>query len=709
MFRVVLFFLLWFSFTLNGQPGFREGKRQNSFVAVSAGCSVHLSDAGISCVYYSFEEHQVTVSRIDIAVHSPVYFPGDIVGQLKFDDTVKSIFSNVVVKDGPFVHSLSLNKEGAAEIRLDENLIGLMINGAYALVERDGKVYFLGKDILYPAPFSDGNLEQIASLQLNIPFIKTDGTNARWSTFSGGTVNEELLAIRSNDGLVYVCGSTQSSDLPASPGSYQDTLGGYYDGYISCYGRNGLKKWTTYIGGTGLDIANSLTIDPSGNCIAGGYTNSPDFPRVNSVQGIKGSYDGFIVKIDSSGNVLHSGFWGATGADFIYALSADKFGNLFIGGGTTSQDLPVSSASAQPAHAGAIDAFAAKLGAAFETRWCTYLGGAGSEDMHAMTTDDNGNVIFCGGSYSPDFPVINAFQNFPAGGADVYIAKLDSSGAIVFSTFYGGSSHDDAFGVTCDQLNDIYITGYTPGNDLQLGNSSFQNVNKGGYDSFILKLSASGEFRNATYFGGTADDQASGITFGENKIFLCGSTFSTDIPVGSSAVQALSAGGYDGFYAVFDTSLSYVSSSYFGGNGTDMISGIAYDSLETFYLCGKSTSNQLPFFMFGDDSINSGAEDGFLSRITFTQQPNSSTEKSSFDSWLCVYPVPSSDRIIASSKGKRFVNWRISSLSGVILKNQFISSSRQLQIDIDDLPSGVYILSATDESQNVLHTRFVKD
>lgn len=683
-----------------------DNSRFGSFRIADSSSSIIVSPSTISFIYRSVPvagSRSSSVTRIDIVLESPdmiSYEQKEL--NLPFNPIQKKILP-ICTKFEMVDEGKSFSFKNSSVINIDMSSDNLCtIKGAFAMVLKDEKFYFLADDVLYPAPVSF-HVRGSEFPSLNIPLIKPE-VNQRWATFYGGSVYDDLTSVVSAGGLVYVCGSTQSNDLPVTPGTFQDTLGGYYDAILSCYTRSGVQKWSTYFGGSGLDIATSICADINGGCYVAGYTNSPDFPLVNSTQPINGSYDGFVLKFDSTGVPLYSGFFGGTGGDFIYSIAADKYGNIFFGGGTTSQDLPVSALSAQPVHGGSIDAFVARINNNYQFDWCSYLGGAGSEDMHAMTTDLAGAVIFCGGSYSPDFPTVNPFQQFPAGSADVYVCKMDSVGSIVFSTFYGGTGNDDAYGIVTDSSNSIYVTGFTPGNDLLISSNAYQQSNRGGFDSFLIKLTGTGSFSKGTYFGGTSDDQAAALAFGDGKVYLAGSTFSVDLPVDSTAIQQLSAGGYDSFYAVFDTTLNLLNASYYGGIGSETTLSISYDSVYTFYLAGKTTSDDLPFTGFGPQDSLHGGEDGFLARINYKAVPNV-TRKQLNEASTTLYPVPARDVLHIVSGA--FQHYELISSTGMIISSGRLDHGRS-SLDVSPLSQGIYAIRLHDNNNSVISRKFVK-
>ncbi|MHA1968755.1 MAG: SBBP repeat-containing protein, partial [Candidatus Hodarchaeales archaeon] len=99
----------------------------------------------------------------------------------------------------------------------------------------------------------------------------------------------------------------------------------------------------------------------------------------------------------------------------------------------------------------------------------TYIGGSEKDLIRDGEIDSEGNIIVTGQTLSPDFPVLNAFQDFFAGGdddfhtigGDAFISKFNSEGQLLWSTYLGGSDRDSGQSIGLDILNNIYIVGVT--------------------------------------------------------------------------------------------------------------------------------------------------------------------------------------------------------------------------------------------------------
>lgn len=343
-----------------------------------------------------------------------------------------------------------------------------------------------------------------------------------WTSFAGGNDVDECFGIDGDkDGNVYISGYTQSTDFPSSPGAFQTGLNANYDSYIFKFDSIGQRLWATYYGGSQNDFGYRLKVSPSGKPTLSGYTYSNDLfvsPSGVFSSTFSGLIDAFITQFDSNGNFLWGTFMGGTGGDFAISMDMDKLGFIALSGFTSSNDFPLSAGAWQSTFGGALDCFLAKFDSTGNRVWSTYMGGTNSEDAHAIKYDSFGNVIIAGDTYSTDFPIsAGAYQNFLMGGGDAFVAKFNSAGNNVWASYLGGTGNEDIEGLASDILNNIYFTGYSASTDFPVTGGAFQSTMNGVRDLTVGSFSSTGNLRWLTYAGGTAWDFGKGIIVNTNN------------------------------------------------------------------------------------------------------------------------------------------------------------------------------------------------
>jgi hypothetical protein len=166
---------------------------------------------------------------------------------------------------------------------------------------------------------------------------------------------------------------------------------------------------------------------------------------------------------------------------------------------------------------------------------------------------------------------------------------------LVYSTYLGGSSVDQASGIAVDASGNAYVTGRTVSTNFPTA-SPLQAANGGGYDTFVAKLNTAGSaLVYSTYLGGSGDDFGQGIAVDTSgNAYVTGWTFSTDFPT-ASPLQAASGGGLDAFVAKLNaTGSALVYSTYLGGSAYDFGQGIAVGASGNAYITGYTDSTNFP-------------------------------------------------------------------------------------------------------------------
>jgi hypothetical protein len=265
--------------------------------------------------------------------------------------------------------------------------------------------------------------------------------------------------------------------------------------------------YSTYLGGSGANVADAIAVDAEGNAYIVGTTSSADFPLKNPLQPAIGSDTSvFIAKLnhDGSGLVYATYLGGGNGSQAANDVKVDANGNAFVTGYTTATNFPVTSGAFQVAPAGGTDAFVAKLSASGDAlMYASYLGGRQYDTGCAIAVDDRGNAYVAGSTRSGDFPFTpGAFQrgknDSPFG---TFVAKISVDGHALEYGAYLDDSYGVA-GIAVDAAGYAYVAGST--DDLfrfPTTPGAFQT--QSGY-TFVTKLTPDGTgLAYSTRLGGT--------------------------------------------------------------------------------------------------------------------------------------------------------------------------------------------------------------
>jgi uncharacterized repeat protein (TIGR01451 family) len=256
--------------------------------------------------------------------------------------------------------------------------------------------------------------------------------------------------------------------------------------------------YSTYLGGQGIDRGSAIAVDSSGNAYAVGRTDSPDFPTRNPYQAFyKGAADAFVAVLNATGtDLVYSTFLGGSGLDVANGVAVDALGNVYVTGETASPDFPIAQGY-QTTNQGGSDGFVAQLdptGAVLV--YATYLGGRALDRGTGIALDASGTIAITGETASANFPAVNAFQAALAGGKDAFVARLDPSrqgaASLLYSSFLGGSADDGAYGIALNSAGEAWVVGQTASAaDFPTLNGVQPTFGGGPSDAFVARVSNS--------------------------------------------------------------------------------------------------------------------------------------------------------------------------------------------------------------------------
>ena len=590
--------------------------------------------------------------------------------------------------------------------------------------------------------------------------------NTYWCTYYGGSSNsEEALDSHIDDqNNLYVAGWTMSSDFPVTPGAIQSTNLGWENAVIMKFNTLRGRDWATYYGGSMNDIAYGITTDELYNVYFTGRTSSVDFPECTSCPGfyqpsLKGNYDAFIVKLKPDGTApqLWATYFGGNVFDCGYAI-AYKNPYLYVIGESVTEptpfnlDFPVKSVTGaynQLEHGdkystiSGSDVFIAKFTTDGNQVWTTFLGGEGNELPTGCAVDNNGNLFVSGGTWNigcltctpvnGKFPLCDpgggAYVHSNAGEEDAFIAKFDITGALTWSTEYGGESNDispfftteeSTKCIAVDNNGNIYTTGSTSSlffpvyPETGAYNQAVPNdINPGDWsDIYILKFTSTDNLLWSTLWGGNYYDFATAIAADPvyNRIYIAGCTYSdTLLPLkqfsGSQNYywQPNLAGFWDDFLITLNENDTLEWATYFGGADQDYIHSISVSPQlsgnTNIVLVGGSASANYPV------QDIPGTSDYFVGNLSgsmditiaeFVLLPGvTGIKEESINENLQVYPNPSSESItvcLAAYQNKHAEINIYDAVGKMVYRQKLNIVNERNNINISSLTDGLYLM-----------------
>ncbi len=325
--------------------------------------------------------------------------------------------------------------------------------------------------------------------------------------------------------------------------------------------------------------------------------------------------------------VVRTTFVGGSGDDGANSLTVNpSTGDLYLAGRTVSTDFPGTLGGAQASNAGFTDAFVARLSGDLKTlHQVTYLGGTLNEYARRVVFHSGtGEVIVMGPTGSGDFPGTSGGAQTSNAGSAYWVARLSADlTTLKQSTYFGGNG--DSGGLVSGALavdaatNDILIAGDSSATNLPGTASAAQKSSGGDFDAFVARFSSDLKtLQAATYFGGSGREAAFGLVVepASHDVLVAGYTQSSNLPGTTSGALASSAGGQDAFVARFDKNLAtIVQASYLGGTGTDTATSLVLRASGSLLVAGGTTSPDFPHTTGGAQTSRRGGSDAFVADL----------------------------------------------------------------------------------------------
>ncbi len=376
-------------------------------------------------------------------------------------------------------------------------------------------------------------------------------------------------------GNIYVAGAAEAG-FPVTAGAFQTAClaptgqsNAFFAKINPALSGSAYLLYATYLGGNDShydvrgDAATGIALDSSGNAYLTGYTTSSNFPTTSGAfQTSNGGdeFDSFVAKfnpaLSGSASLLYSTYLGGSGGDNGYdssvsnvgdmnqidgGIAVDSAGNAYVTSATTSTNFPTTTRAFQVSSGltsnggtwilAPCDAFVTKLnptGTALV--YSTYLGSGGStySGGAGIALDSNGDAYVTDWTSSTAFPTKNPLQATNKGGYDAFETTLNASGsALLFSTYLGGSSNDDGFGIAVDSAGNSYVAGGTASSNFPTTAGAYQTTAGSGFVSKITPVAVLDSFGVTGFPSSTTAGVAGTITVtpkGANGSVLTGYT-----------------------------------------------------------------------------------------------------------------------------------------------------------------------------------------
>ena len=358
----------------------------------------------------------------------------------------------------------------------------------------------------------------------------------------------------------------------------------------------GGAQWvaTTRVSNSAVNIL-AIAADNNGNVYVSGSLQSSASLGSTTLTSA-GSGDGFVAKLNNSGEWVWAKAIGGTSSDWAPGVDTDSAGNVYVSGGFQSSMTVGSTALTS---AGSNDLFIVKLDSSGNFLWANKVGGSGDENpgwMASLAVDSAGNSYVSG--QMSDSVTVNGTTLTSAGGRDLFVAKFDSSGAVVWGARAGGASGENLYGIAVDSQGSAFITGVFNG-IATFGSVTLTSNGRG--DGFVAKMNSAGVWQWAAGFGSVNNEYVQAMTLDKDGNPVVVGTLQNFFTIGDTTVT--NYGGFDGFVIKWNSSGSFQWVKTAGGTGDDEFYGVGTSTDGNIFVSGYFSGSQTVSLAGGTSTI----------------------------------------------------------------------------------------------------------
>ena len=538
---------------------------------------------------------------------------------------------------------------------------------------------------------------------ISILSVNAQTPNWQWAKSAGGTGSAFGLIVSTDAiGNVFMTGYFKSPTITF--GTTTLTNAGSNDVFIVKYDATGNVLWAKSVGGAYDERGQSVSTDASGNVFMTGYFISPTISFGTTT--LTNTYasnlysDFFIVKYDTSGNVLWAKSAEGAYDDSGQSVSTDASGNVFITGIYYSPTITFGTTTLTKANptSNYSDIFIVKYDASGNMLWATSAeDGVFNDDGRSVSTDASGNVFIAGYFASPTITFGTTTLTNTNSSWDIFIVKYDSSGNVLWAKSAGGTAYDIGNSVSTDAIGNVFMTGIYYSPTITFGITTLTNANNVA-DIFIVKYDASGNVLWAKSAEGTWYDLSYGVcTDVIGNVFITGAFYSPTITFGTTTLTNVNAAN-DIFIVKYDASGNVLWAKSAGGTGYDEGYAVSTDASGNVFLTGNFGS---PNINFGTTTLTNTDTTGSFRDIFIAKLDGTTGTNDIKNANIKIYPNPTNNIINIEGLTKNENNTiQIFDVQGKLVITKNISEKGT--IDLSELNKGVYVIKIGEVAQRIV-------
>jgi hypothetical protein len=369
-------------------------------------------------------------------------------------------------------------------------------------------------------------------------------------------------------------------------------------------------EWAKIEGRYAYDYGYGITTDNAGNVYVVGKYEEVDANFSGTLVPCQGNHDIFTAKYAPSGALTWIRTAGGITGDYAWGVACDN-SYVYVTGEIegAGETIEFVGSSITLTAVGSNDIFVAKYDVSGNLLWAKSAGGSEYEKGIAVAYDNSGNVYVCG-LYTGTviFGGTTTIHNTNNGTADLFVAKYDADGNFLWVRHAGSPGRDEAKGIKCDAAGNVYITGMYSEGCVFESQTLTTHNPPNWFDIFLAKYDPSGNLQWVKTAGGDYDDVAWGLVMDNSGNLIIAGEYNA-----YNFEYALTTTGMaDVFVAAYNTSGNLLWARGAGGTQIDRARGLGTDGTNLF-ITGQfgGTAN------FGSHSVSSAdSSDVFIVGLT---------------------------------------------------------------------------------------------
>ncbi len=517
-----------------------------------------------------------------------------------------------------------------------------------------------------------------------------------WARGASGNATDEASTVTTDTfGNVYISGYYSSDSIVIGNITLQNAGLSFNDLFLVKYNASGNLLWAQRFGGSSNDRGTAITTDKTGNVYLTGYFYSPKIGFGSDTLINAGNVgDIFVVKFDNLGNVIWAKREGAVALEIPHSIHIDGNNNIIVAGRFSSNSITFGTTTLL--QAGSMDVFIVKYDASGNLLWAKGAGGGSNDEGYSVSTDASGNIYLSGYFTQPsNFGTIRLTS---AGQADLFLAKYDPSGNVLWAKSAGGRGDDRGVALKTDVSGNSYITGFYTNDSISFGSVIISD--EAVDNSFVAKYDTDGNVVWAQGLG--ADCEAEDLAVFNSNIYVCGTFKADTLNYGSSSL--ICEGSTDFFLLNCDTNGNpkWAIQQTSDGKSGENARSVEVDGVGNVIISGTFRSE--PIF-FGTSELNSNrGSDLFVAKLGSTPTGIAAVDN---PSEFRIYPNPGNGQFIVKTDGI-ILSVDVYSISGAKIFSTTDVNQMSAQINLSAGSPGIYFVKVNVDNKHYTHKLIIQ-